>query len=1356
MRRLQNTTDSVEASIHAPGAGGIVAAVRRLAAERPGLPRMPKSAVPPVLPPFPANHPDDPRWQQSPIPYSDALATRIPQPLVQFRRAYLCAWSDRMALRKQLAGEIAGLERLLAERRRWSHALPGEDAAVRRAYADWADRCRQVPLPGDRAGLEPVAAADDAERGLRREALWARIGVLRAELRRVLAQDRRADRDIRTFVESMPVLLEDRTRLEPAVLDLDQHARIQRQPGYHAWRTQAQAAIRTGTALLETGTTAELLHAGPGRHARVAGAIALLADMLVLDDRVQALGRHGGDLDRSADRRIRTFVETIPVLLENRTRLEPAVLDLDQRARIQGQPGYHAWRTQAQAAIRTGTALLKTGTTAELLHAEPGRHARVAGAVALLADTLVLDDRAHALARHGENLDRSADRRIRAFVLETIPAVLADRARLEHTAGDRAWMASIQEEPDDAAWRQRADPVIRTGTALLHSKRMAALLDAVPGRRAGITNAVALLADTLVLDDRVQALGRHGGDLDRHADRRVRTFVLETIPAVLADRARLERTAGDRAGMAGIQEEPDYAAWRQRADPVVRTGTALLDSKRMAALLDAEPDRRAVIGSAAACLRDTLDLDDRAHTLLLRYRDGIHPTDAADAGPTPATAPLLPVPTTLRELVETAEGLWIRHPGMPAPAPTRLAPGPASPDGAGPVPAALTSGPSRMLPPPIAAMVRDAGARRARRLAKLLAENLPRLQALVDRREEIRRAAVAASADVSADPEHDQWRTDATDAVRQARLRLGTPEPWLAAYHPASPAAETAWQDTAAAATTLEGARARDAIAAGCVADLRRHAQDAVSEGQPPYAGPAYAALAGRIRGCRESALPGECPPLLAAVAERPGALQDGHVRVWHQGTCVLPDLDGRLRTRAELCAVAQTQGSSVTEMPGYGDWDRQAEEAARAVPGGSASEDPWSAWHWHIVHRSPQGARARDRLAAATREVARAARIDREARALLADPLRPTDQAQSPWAEPTRAAEVPRYEDYVERIRTLHTDADRPGEMPPSLLRTAQAFETWMRDRAVVTEHVATIRSGLRRSRQLLAEAGDSNAPFRDDRGADYQNWLGELRRIKRAATALQRDLPRYRAHMRAIGFRDREWGARRRIAGLLPHLDRTPAGRLLQLHDAIANAPASAPVWLGSAAAGSVVRAWQDMARNNDPTGAGTGARTPPAPIRHLEEGRALHEHAGRIRFLAEHYRDMGAGHWLWDPMDSTWPDQVDRNITAAGNFLGDPGTLERLEQHFPDSTAALSKDLAIVSAAFAAHQERQRERSRTTQETPSRGSPGPPQTGAWSAGPTSGIDGSRSAPTDRRPRPARPPAPGASSRRGGGLDR
>ena len=303
LRRLQNTTDSVEAPIHAPGAGRIVAAVRRLAAERPGLPRMPKSAVPPALPPFPANHPDDPRWQQSPIPYSDALATRIPQPLVQFRRAYLCAWSDRMALRKQLAGEIAGLERLLADRRRWSHALPGEDAAVRRAYADWADRCRQVPLPGDRAGLEPVAAADDAERGLRREALWARIGVLRAELRRVLAQDRRADRDIRTFVESMPVLLEDRTRLEPAVLDLDQHARIQGQPGYHAWRTQAQAAIRTGTALLETGTTAELLHAGPGRHARVAGAIALLADMLVLDDRVQALGRHGGDLDRSADRR---------------------------------------------------------------------------------------------------------------------------------------------------------------------------------------------------------------------------------------------------------------------------------------------------------------------------------------------------------------------------------------------------------------------------------------------------------------------------------------------------------------------------------------------------------------------------------------------------------------------------------------------------------------------------------------------------------------------------------------------------------------------------------------------------------------------------------------------------------------------------------------------------------------------------------------------------------------------------------------------------------------------------------------------------------------------------------------------
>ena len=133
-----------------------------------------------------------------------------------------------------------------------------------------------------------------------------------------------------------------------------------------------------------------------------------------------------------------------------------------------------------------------------------------------------------ALARHGEDLDRRADRRIRTFVLETIPAVLADRARLERTAGDRAGMAGIQEEPDDAgAWRQRADPVIRTGTALLHSKRMAALLDAVPGRRAGITN-----------------------------------------------------------------------------DSVIRT--ALLDSKRMAALLDAAPDHRDALDSTTAYLRDTL------------------------------------------------------------------------------------------------------------------------------------------------------------------------------------------------------------------------------------------------------------------------------------------------------------------------------------------------------------------------------------------------------------------------------------------------------------------------------------------------------------------------------------------------------------------------------------------------------------------------------------------------------------------------------------------------------------------------------------------------------------------------------
>ena len=752
------------------------------------------------------------------------------------------------------------------------------------------------------------------------------------------------------------------------------------------------------------------------------------------------------------------------------------------------------------------------------------------------------------------------------------------------------------------------------------------------------------------LDDRAQTLARHGVNLDRRTDRRVRTFVLATMPAVLADRVRLERTAGDRPGMVGIQEEPDYAAWRQRANPVIRTGTALLASRIMAPLLAAAPGRRDTLDSTAAYLRDTLDLDDRAHTRLLYDRDGIHPTDAAGAGSPPTTAPLRPVLTELRELVETAERLRSRQPVLPAPESARLAPGPGAPGGAGPVPAALTPEPSGTLPPPIAAMLRDAGERRARQFARLVAEDLPRLQALVNRREEIRRAAVAASADVSADPEYDQWRTAAIAASWQAIIQLDGFEPWLAAYHPASPAAETAWHDVAATEATLAGARARDATAAECVADLGRHAQDAVSEGKPPYAGPAYVALVGRIRDCRESALPGECPPLLAAVAERPEALQAGHARVWRLGTCVLPDLEGRLRTRAELCAVAHAQESSVTEMPGYGDWDRQAEDAARPVPEDSAPEDPLSEWHWHTVHSSPRGERAQDRLAAATSEIARAVRIDREVRVLLADPLRPTDQAQPPWVEPARAADVPRYKDYVKRIRTLHTGAGRAGEMPPSLLRTAQAFETWMRDRAVVTEHVATIRSGLRRSRQLLAEAGDSNAPFRDDRGADYQNWLGELRRIKRAATALQRDLPRYRAHMRAIGFRDREWGARRRIAGLLPHLDRTPAGRLLQLHDAIANAPASAPVWLGSAAAGSVVRAWQDMARNNDPTGAGTGARTPPAPIRHLEEGRALHEHAGRIRFLAEHYRDMGAGHWLWDPMDSTWPDQVDQKITAA----------------------------------------------------------------------------------------------------------
>ena len=702
--------------------------------------------------------------------------------------------------------------------------------------------------------------------------------------------------------------------------------------------------------------------------------------------------------------------------------------------------------------------------------------------------------------------------------------------------------------------------------------------------------------------------------------------------------------------------------------------------------------------------------------------------------------------------METAERLRSCQPVLPAPESARLAPGPGAPAGAGPVPAALTPEPSGTLPPPIAAMLRDAGERRARQFARLGAEDLPRLQALVNRREEIRRAAVAASADVSADPEYDQWRTAAITASWQAKIQLYGFEPWLAAYHPASPAAETARHDVDETEATLAGTLARDATAARCVAVLGRHAQDAVSADKSPYTGSAYAELAEQVRDFRESSLPGECPPLLAAVAERPEALQAGHARVWRLGTCVLPDLEGRLRTRAELCAVAHAQESSVTEMPGYGDWDRQAEDAARQVPEDSAPEDPLSEWHWHTVHSSPRGERARDRLAAATSEIARAVRIDREVRVLLADPLRPTDQAQPPWVEPARAADVPRYKDYVKRIRTLHTGAGRHGEMPPSLLRTAQAFETWMRDRAVVTEHVATIRSGLARSRQLLAEASNGDAPFRDD--GSCPRWLGELRRIQHATAVLRRDLPRYRPHRNAIGFPAREYRAGARIAGLLPHLDRTPAGRLLQLHDAIATAPPRTTMWLESAAAGSVLRAWQSMART-DSREAGTGARTPPARIRHLEEGRALREHANAIRSLTKHYRDMGVNHWLWDPMDSTWPDQVDQKITAARNFVRGPATLERLERRFPDSTAALSEDLAIVSAAFEAHQVRQRERSRTTPKTPSRGSPDPPRTGAWPAGPTSGIDGSRSAPTDRRPRPARPAAPGNSSGQGGGMD-
>ncbi len=832
--------------------------------------------------------------------------------------------------------------------------------------------------------------------------------------------------------------------------------------------------------------------------------------------------------------------------------------------------------------------------------------------------------------------------------------MLADRARLEHAAGERPGMAGIREEPDYATWRQRAGRVIRTGAALLARGNMAPLLAAEPGRCDALARTAAWLRDTLVLDDRAQTLARHGANLDRSAGRRVRTFARETIPAVLADRARLEHTAGERPGMVGMQEEPDYATWRQRADLVIRTGAALLAGSDMAPLLAAERGGRDALDRTTAWLRDTLDLDDRAHIRLLRDRDGIHPGDAAGAGSPPATAPFRSVPTALRELVETAARLRSRQPVLPAPASARLAPGPGASGVDGPVPVASTPAPSGTLPPPIAALLRDAVARRARRLAKLLAEDLPRLQSFARRREEIRRAAVDAGGDVSAQQGHDRWRAAASGGARRARTRLDRFEPWLEAHDPASSAAAAARHHVNGMVATLAGALARDATAAGYVLALRRHAEDAVAADKSPYTGSAYADLVEEVRDFRNASLPGECPPILAAVADRPEALQAGHARVWQLGTRVLPGLEAALGTRDELCQAAHAQESGVTEMPGYGDWDRQAEAAARAAPAGSAPDDPVSAWHWHIVHRSPQGARARERLAAVTHEVARAVRIDRAARALLADPLRPADPANPPWAEPARAADVPRYEDYVKRIRTLHTGADRPGEMPPALPRTAEAFETWMGDRAVVAKHAATIRSGLRRSRQLLAGASNRKAPFRDD--GSCPNWLGELGRIQQATTPLRRDLPRYRPHMDAIGLRDSEFRAGGRITDLLPHLDRTPAGRLLQLHDAIATAPARPSLWLQSAAAGSVVDAWQRISRN-DPGGARTGARTPPPPIRHLKEGRALHRHADEIRTLAKGYRDMGADEWLVDPTDSTWPDQVGRKITAAQDFVRDP---------------------------------------------------------------------------------------------------
>ena len=827
----------------------------------------------------------------------------------------------------------------------------------------------------------------------------------------------------------------------------------------------------------------------------------------------------------------------------------------------------------------------------------------------------------------------------------------------------------------------------------------------------------------------------------------VDAFVAQGVPALLTARARLETTVAARPGLAGLQEDSGYLPWKRDAQAAVREGRTFLTTPAYGVPLDARTGAHAWIACQVDSLDGTLAFDDRAHDVLGRYRDATA-DDRASGEPAGGSGPDPSCLDALRDLAHD----WTRLTTRPPPA----APGVAGADRPGHPPAAPAQAPRP--PPPLAGMLADAGQRRRRAFAALTTEDLPRLRVLADTRERLRRAAVTAGTGIRAHADYDRWHTETEVATARVRPLLTDRAAWLEAYQPLPADADATRARVRDAASLLDQARARDRDAAACLTDLAAHADAAVAAGLAPYAGPAYDGIVERVRTLRRQARPGEFPAHLEPVAIQPEAQREAHARVRDLGTHVLPDLEARLEARTRLGAVAADSGCGMTELSDYADWDREAERARNAVADRPEWPDPACALHWETVRRSTGGGAAPARLAVAAAAIDRAVRIDRDARALLADPLRPADPAEHPWADSASAQTAGRYSAYADRIAALQAAANRPGEMPPTLVRLHESFREWQRDRKTVRTHVRAIGEALRRSRELLAETGTDATPFRDADPGRHRLWIEQQRRIHAAGAALMRDRERFRTrfvrHLKAIPEGRATFLTGARTADLLAPLDRLPAGRLGELHDAMERASAGTFRWAGSPAAEAVLHAWHELARTHpdlDPA-------APPRAVQNLDAERTLHKHMRKIEFLAQHYRTEGPDRWLVDATGQDWRDEVAQRIKAARAFVDDRDAFAGLRQRFPADTKTLLDDLDTTAAALAADRERQR-----TEASPARTTHGflpAAGPGAEPPEPTRPTPARQPPRRPRRPPPPLPPlsplSPPGGGRRGSGQER